>query len=77
MIQVMKSIKTKKNNKHGQAMVEYVLLLAFVAVVSIGILKSMKGFMDNSFGSLATAVTKQLTVGVCEKNCFFSGYYNK
>ena len=71
----------KRNSKRnslskGQAVVEYILLLGIMAFVSVRMVKGLSSFMGGSVKSLADAVQTHLTVGVCDKNCFYSGYKN-
>lgn len=61
----------------GQALIEYILIFSFIALVSVGFVKSLNSLMNKSVGSLAYEVTEQLTVGVCKKNCFFNGFLNQ
>lgn len=70
-------MNTSKNSMKGQALIEYILIFSFIALVSVGFVKSLNSLMNKSVGSLAYEVTEQLTVGVCKKNCFFNGFLNQ
>ena len=64
----------------GQALVEYLLIFAALALVSINIIKAMHGYFGESLESLNYALQTQLTVGVCsskDRLCYFEGFLNK
>lgn len=61
----------------GQALIEYILIFSFIALVSVGFVKSLNALMNKSIGALAYELTEQLTVGVCKKRCFYSGFLNQ
>ena len=60
----------------GQAVVEYLVVFAFMAMIAIQMAKGLQGFMKNSMGGLNRALTKQLSSGVCTSDCFAPGYHN-
>lgn len=67
----------KKKRSHGQAMVEYLVVFSFMAIVGIKMVIGLQGFMKVTVGGLNRALTSQLTSGVCTNgNCFFKGYSN-
>jgi sorbitol-specific phosphotransferase system component IIBC len=66
----------KKNNL-GQAVVEYMIVFAFITLIGINLIRGLGGFMGNSMGSLAYHLSQQLTIGVCASNCFGNPYKNK
>ncbi len=61
----------------GQAAVEYLLLFAFIALIGMSLIKGFTSTLGNTTGGLTYALSKQLTSGVCEQACFFSGYGNQ
>lgn len=60
----------------GQAVVEYLVVFAFLAMISIGVARFVGGFMGNTAGSLAYQLTNHLSSGVCEEHCYYDGYSN-
>ncbi|MBF0208509.1 MAG: hypothetical protein HQK53_16660 [Oligoflexia bacterium] len=60
----------------GQAVVEYVLILAIMAFISVKAAGSVRKTMNNAFGQFSKVLSIHLTVGVCKDSCFFSGYIN-
>jgi hypothetical protein len=64
-----------KNN--GQALIEYLLIFSFMIFLSINMVKGLGKTMIGTVGSLGAELTEQLTVGVCEKACFYNGFKNK
>jgi pilus assembly protein Flp/PilA len=47
---------TARDREEGQALVEYALILALIAVVSIGVLTTLGGNVAARLGDIATAV---------------------
>ena len=60
----------------GQAMVEYLLLVVFLIILSSKMALSFTDFMRESIGNLGHVLSLNLTVGVCEEECFFKSYSN-
>ena len=60
----------------GQATIEYLFLFAAMASILFLAVKNFSEFSGNSMGNFAVVLSRQLTVGVCEEECFFSGYKN-
>jgi Flp pilus assembly pilin Flp len=60
----------------AQATIEYILLFAFMSMISIGIVKSIGGSLSTSVGTLAFALSQELSTGVCARECFYNGYAN-
>ncbi|MBL6989291.1 MAG: hypothetical protein ISR65_05920 [Bacteriovoracaceae bacterium] len=63
-------------NIRGQAVIEYILLFGLIAFISINMVKGFSSYMGKTVGGLGVALTNQLTVGVCEKACYYKGYKN-
>ena len=64
------------SNKSGQALVEYVCLLAFLIILSTKLVNGFTDFMRGSVGNLGHVMSLNLSTGVCPKNCFFRAYKN-
>ena len=67
----------EKKTDLGQAVVEYILIFAFISLFAIYMVRSFGSFMGSSMGSLAYHLTQQLTIGVCENHCFGNDYANR
>lgn len=63
-------------NKRGQATVEYIFILAFAVFLGLNVTRQFGGFFQDSMGSVAHVLSTNLIVGVCPRECFFSGYEN-
>ncbi|MCP4913915.1 MAG: hypothetical protein GY909_12455 [Oligoflexia bacterium] len=66
---------SKKNS--GQAVIEYLLIFGFMALIAVNLIRGLGGALGNSVGSLAYALTQELATGVCPRNCFYHGYKNQ
>ena len=53
---VLRGMAAYKSHEEGQAMAEYGLILALIAVIAIGALTSLGGGVVNKFNSIATAL---------------------
>jgi hypothetical protein len=60
----------------GQALVEYLLLFSMLALISVSIVKSMHEYIGETVEALNYTLQEQLTVGVCDRECFFYGFRN-
>jgi len=65
-----------KNNKIGQALVEYMLIFSLFALIAIGMVNAFNNLMGKFTTTFSVVLSHHLQVGVCEKNCFFDGYGN-
>jgi len=65
-----------KNDRKGQASVEYILLLAAIVAISVAFVKSIDEFMGKTSGGMGYVLSKHLSTGVCESSCFFQGFRN-
>ncbi len=63
--------------KSGQATVEYILIFAFMSLISIGMVRSIGVGLSKSVKSLGWVLSQELSTGVCAKRCFYSGYKNE
>jgi Flp pilus assembly pilin Flp len=70
-------MRVKENlTSHGQAVIEYLLVLVFVAILGVQVIQGLTSFLGTQFGSLADVMSSHLTVGVCERDCFYNGFTN-
>lgn len=60
----------------GQALVEYLIVFVFITFLGVQFINGFSSFLNDSFGNLGHVVSMNLTVGVCDNNCFFLGYKN-
>jgi len=61
----------------GQATIEYILIFAFMALVSLAIVRAMGGGLSTSVRTLAFALSQELSTGICKTECFYTGYVNE
>lgn len=64
------------NSRKGQALIEYIILLAMIGFISTNVVKKLGNFLATSSGNMAYVLSLHLSVGVCPQNCFFSGFAN-
>ena len=60
----------------GQALIEYVLVMAFVLFLATRLVGNFTDFMRDSAGNLGHVLSVNLTVGVCPQQGFFDTYKN-
>lgn len=70
------SILAMKLSVRGQATVEYIFILAFAVILGFNIINAYTDFFKNSMGGVSHVLSTHLTVGVCQKDCWFNGYQN-
>jgi len=63
-------------NQNGQALIEYILIFAFIALIGLGFIKSFGSFFSKSFTNIGHVLTMHLSVGICNKQCFYPQYSN-
>lgn len=76
----MNQIGPKQNlffNERGQAIMEYLMIILFIAFLSVKMVTAYNKILDTTFKSLAKVLTQHLNIGVCESRCFSDGYQNK
>lgn len=61
----------------GQALIEYLLIFSFMTFIAISMVKGLGKTLLSSVGYMGYELTEQFTIGVCERECFFSGYMNQ
>lgn len=64
------------SKSNGQALVEYILLLAFLVILGTKMVNGFTVFMRDSVGNLGHVLSVNLTTGICNEECFFKGYVN-
>lgn len=55
---------------------EYLFVIMFVSVIGVKFISNIGKFSSTQMGKMAHVLSLNLTVGVCESTCFFSGYKN-
>lgn len=70
------NIKKSKDHR-GQAMIEYIMIFAFMSLLSVKMVNVLEGYLGNTIGGLGYHLTQQLTSGVSPGGGgFFDGYVN-
>ena len=69
--------RIKNSQTTGQALIEYLFLFSFMIYITINMVKGLGATMFKSVGYLGYEITEQLTIGVCQSECFFTGYKNQ
>lgn len=69
-------MKNFKSYSEGQATIEYLFVLIFVAIITIQLFRILSSFFEAGSGSIAYILTHKLTTGVCNTQCFFNGFKN-
>ena len=65
----------QKSSK-GQALIEYILVVAMMIILSTQFTGRFSDLLRSSFGNLAHYISLNLTVGVCERDCYYESFYN-
>lgn len=65
-----------KPKQKGQALLEYLLVFCFMAFFGVNLVKGITNSFYKSVGFIGYEISQQLTIGVCEKLCFYKGYDN-
>ena len=60
----------------GQALIEYLILLALIIAVGGPFIKAFSRYLGDGMGTLNTALSAHLSVGVCASECFPDNYIN-
>lgn len=63
-------------NSNGQALVEYLLLVVFLIILGSKLITGFTEFMRDSVGGLSHVLGLNLSVGMCETDCFYTEYRN-
>ena len=67
----------ENRNVRGQALVEYLVLFSFMALIGLNLSKGLGSAFNSTVGNIGYSLSQQLTIGVCEQYCFFNGYGNQ
>jgi hypothetical protein len=62
--------------RSGQATVEYIFILAFAIFLGLKVTNLFTNFFRDTMGSVGHVLSTNLIVGICPKDCFYSGYAN-
>lgn len=68
-------MKTDKNTL-GQATIEYLVIFAFLGIISVTMMKSLATYIGDATGGIAFELTQELASGVCERHCWSKAYKN-
>jgi len=58
----------RRTSRRGQTLVEYALILAFIAVVAIGVLMAMGGTIKKTFAGVNTQLATAKNGGVIQQD---------
>ena len=65
-------MKLLKNSEQGQALIEYILIFGFMALILVNFTKGINKVFCESIGSLRVLLSDELTTGVCKgNNCLY------
>ena len=67
----------RRLNESGQAVIEYLIIFAFMSLIGLNLMKSLGAFMSGTASGLGYTLTQQLASGVCKEYCFFHGFENQ
>lgn len=70
------TMSTKLSKSAGQATVEYLFVMLFIVSISVKMVGAFSEFMRDNVGNLGHVLSMNLTVGVCQKQCFYGGFKN-
>jgi len=74
---MLASKKAKTSGNYlGQAVIEYLIIFAFMGLFGVRLVGTFNVFLNDTVTGLAYAISQHLTIGVCEKQCFFGKYGN-
>ncbi|MCO4794967.1 MAG: hypothetical protein KC493_14725 [Bacteriovoracaceae bacterium] len=65
-----------KENSLGQALVEYIIIFSFMAIIAMRMAGAINTYMSDTMGNLAYYLSQQLSVGVCKQWCFMDSFSN-
>lgn len=67
----------KTKNALGQATIEYLVIFAFLGIISVTMMKSLATYIGDATGGIAFELTQELSSGVCERLCWTRAYKNR
>lgn len=65
-----------KKNQKGQALVEYLFVIMFISVIGTKFISKLGKYTSTQMGKMAHVLSLNLTVGICNNQCYFTGYKN-
>lgn len=65
-----------KIHSYGQATVEYIFILAFAVIFGFNVIAKYTDFFRDTMGGVSHVLSRNLTIGVCPKECWSRGYLN-
>lgn len=65
-------LKRFRSNQSGQAVIEYVFVLAFMMVILLAFVKQYSSSVGRSIQSLNYVLSHFLSTGNCERSCLMS-----
>lgn len=66
----------KEPKQQGQALVEYLFVFSFVALIGVFFVRSINLAITETMGGLAYALTQELSIGVCRFYCVTNAFMN-
>lgn len=73
----MEIMKSFFKNYDGQAVVEYIVIFAFMSLIGLSLVRGITTIFGTTLGTLGYALTNELTIGVCPSECFDHSYNNR
>jgi len=70
-------MKISPQKNQGQALVEYLIVFLFMTLITLKLVSGLRSMMGVMVGNLGYVLSDELKVGVCDRDCFFTGYRNK
>lgn len=67
----------KSTKAAGQAVIEYIVIFAFMSLIGLSFVRGITGILSNTLGTLGYALTHELSIGVCPTACFMDSYDNR
>ena len=64
-------------NSYGQATIEYLVIFAFLGIISVTMMKSLATYIGDVSGGISFELTQELSSGVCESLCWTRAYKNR
>ena len=61
----------------GQATIEYIVIFAFLGIISVTMVKSLSAYMADATGGITFQLTQELASGACQRSCWTDAYVNR
>ncbi|AYF43210.1 MULTISPECIES: Flp family type IVb pilin [Halobacteriovorax] len=65
-----------RQSQSGQALIEYIFILAFFAGISIAMARGIGTYTTGFFKSFAFHLSQELSTGACPRGCWHSPFVN-